>query len=162
MVGGDSVCHGKRYDVWDRFFFHPARNVLATTPFYLVPGNHEENSEWFYEFVGYSEPKNYHAFRYGNAHFIGLDSTAVVEHVEGGPRLIEGSFEPGAPQYDFLTRVGDRRRSGRSSTSTTYRSCPRLPGRRDADPVSRSGGIRRACGVQFPYHSIRTQPPDPK
>ena len=104
MVVGDSVCHGKRYDDWNRFFFHPAKDVLATIPFYMVPGNHEENSEWFYEFVGYPEPKNYHAFRYGNTHFIGLDSTAVVEYVDGGPRLIEGAFEPGAPQYDFLTR----------------------------------------------------------
>ena len=104
LVVGDAVCHGANYDDWNRFFFHPAKDVLTNTPFYLVPGNHEENARWFYEFVAYPEPKHYYAFRYGNTHFIGLDSTSVVEYVDGGPRLTGNSFAPGTPQYDFLVR----------------------------------------------------------
>jgi 3',5'-cyclic AMP phosphodiesterase CpdA len=105
MVVGDAVCHGTRYEDWNRFFFHPAKDVLATTPFYLVPGNHEENAHWFYDLVAYPDPKNYYAFEYGNTQFIGLDSTAIVEYTEGKPRLIEDSFVPGAPQYDLLVRT---------------------------------------------------------
>jgi hypothetical protein len=102
MMVGDSVCHGSKYGDWERFFFGPARNLLSRVPFYLVLGNHEENASWFYEFTAYPEPKNYYAFHYGNAHFIGLDSTAIVEYRDARPHLTPGAFEPGAPQYEFL------------------------------------------------------------
>ena len=103
MVVGDSVCKGSQYSEWNRYFFTPAQDLLTTTPFYLVPGNHEENSDWFYKFVHYPEPKNYYSYRYGNALFVGLDSIQIVEYVDGKPRLVEGAFEPGAPQFDMLT-----------------------------------------------------------
>ena len=38
----------------------------------------------FYEFVAYPDPKNYYAFEYGNAIFLGLDSTQLVDHVVDG------------------------------------------------------------------------------
>jgi hypothetical protein len=104
LMVGDAVSNGSRYTDWERYFFGPARPVLSRVPFYLVLGNHEENAPWFYDFVAYPEPKNFYAFQYGNAHFIGLDSTAIVEYRDRRSWLMEGAFEPGAPQYDFLTR----------------------------------------------------------
>ncbi|MBM3265618.1 MAG: metallophosphoesterase family protein [candidate division Zixibacteria bacterium] len=104
LLVGDAVNRGTHYDDWARYLFVPAEALLTHTPFYLVPGNHEENAEWFYRYVAYPDPKNYYAFRYGNTHFIGLDSTAIVVYDKSGPRLIErdGGFRPGAPQYEFL------------------------------------------------------------
>lgn len=104
LMVGDSVCHGRNYTDWERYFFGPARTLLHNTPFYLCLGNHEENAPWFYDFVAYPEPKNYYAFSYGNSHLIALDSTAIVAYREGQPHLIEGGFEPGAPQYEFLVQ----------------------------------------------------------
>ena len=104
MMVGDAVCRGKNYDDWNRFFFEPGKQVLAQTPFYLVPGNHEENAAWYYDFTAFPEPKNYYAFRYGNTHFIGLDSTAIVPYKDGKPYLNEDDFGPGDPQHDFLIR----------------------------------------------------------
>lgn len=104
LMVGDAVCHGKKYSDWNRFFFDPGQHVLARTPFFLVPGNHEENASWYYDLVAYPEPKNYYAFRYGNTHFIGLDSTAIVTYQDGKPHLNEEGFGPGEPQYDFLIR----------------------------------------------------------
>ncbi|MBI4551299.1 MAG: metallophosphoesterase family protein [Candidatus Latescibacteria bacterium] len=106
LMVGDAVARGSVYDDWERYFFGPARELLTSTPFYLCLGNHEENASWFYRFVAYPEPKNYYAFSYGNAHFIGLDSTAVIEYQGSIPHLIErdGGFAPGSPQYEFLVR----------------------------------------------------------
>lgn len=104
LVVGDSVCHGTNYGDWNRFFFEPGKDVISRTPFYLVPGNHEENAPWFYDFTAYPEPKNYYSFRYGNTQFIGLDSTAVAIFEDGKTRLSEEGFGPGVPQYDFLVR----------------------------------------------------------
>lgn len=102
LMVGDSVCHGRNYADWERYFLGPARTLLHTTPFYLCLGNHEENASWFYDFVAYPEPKNYYAFTYGNSHLIALDSTAIVEYRARQPYLIDGAFVPGAPQYEFL------------------------------------------------------------
>lgn len=104
MMVGDAVSRGSCYPDWDRFFFGPARHLLARVPFYLVLGNHEENASWFYDYVAYPEPKSYYAFDYGNARFIGLDSTAIVDYRDGKPWARPGAFEPGAPQHDFLVR----------------------------------------------------------
>lgn len=92
---------GSQYEDWERFFFGPARRLLHSTPFYLVPGNHEEDAGWFYDFVSYPEPKNYYSFDYGNAHFTGLDSTRLVAYTDGAPTATP-ELEPGAAQPAFL------------------------------------------------------------
>ncbi len=101
LMVGDAVAHGSRYEDWDKWFFAPGKALLCNTPFYLCLGNHEEKSPWFYQFVSYPEPKNYYAFDHGNAHFIALDSTALVDYKDGKPVPTE-ALKPGAPQYEFL------------------------------------------------------------
>ena len=103
LMVGDSVQRGKRYEDWERFFFGPARELLASTPFYLCLGNHEDNAPWFYRLVSYPEPKNYYSFDYGNAHVVALDCTALVAYREGRPVRVQ-DFGPGCAQYEFLIR----------------------------------------------------------
>ncbi|MBT4501706.1 MAG: metallophosphoesterase family protein [Gemmatimonadetes bacterium] len=101
LVVGDAVRNGSQYEDWERWFFDPGRELFADTPFFLCPGNHEENASWFYEFVGYPEPKNFYSFDYGNVHFVALDSTRFVEYGKSGP-IPREEFEPGSAQHDFL------------------------------------------------------------
>ena len=101
LVVGDAVRSGSRYEDWEEWFFSPARELLHHTPFYLCPGNHEENSPWFYEFVAYPAPKNYYSFDYGNAHFVALDSPSLVDYQEGRPVPTE-NLKPGSAQWEFL------------------------------------------------------------
>ena len=101
LVVGDAVSRGSHYEDWARFFFGPARRLLHSTAFYLVPGNHEEDADWFYDFVSYPKPKNYYSFDYGNAHFTGLDSTRLVDYAGGTP-VATSELEPGAAQPAFL------------------------------------------------------------
>ena len=100
IVPGDAVGRGSEYEEWERWFFAPARQLLHSTPFYLVPGNHEEDSPWFYDFVAYPDPKNYYAFEYGCASFVGLDSTRFVDYVDGAP-VATPELSPGSPQWQF-------------------------------------------------------------
>jgi acid phosphatase type 7 len=106
LMVGDAVSRGSLYEDWERWFFGPGRKLLASTPFYLVPGNHEENSPWFYRFVAYPEPRNYYAFDYANAHFVGLDSTCGLTYSGSTPTPgpDAGGFGPGSAQHDFLVR----------------------------------------------------------
>lgn len=86
LVVGDAVRDGRNYEDWERYFFGPGRNLLTSTPFYLCPGNHEENADWFYRFTAFPPPGNYYGFDFGNAHFTALDSTRFVETVDGAPQ----------------------------------------------------------------------------
>lgn len=111
LMVGDAVSSGTSYEDWALHFFEPGAAFLHDTPFYLCLGNHEENAHWYYEFTAFPEPKNYYAFRYGNAHFIALDSTAIVDFEFDAERrsetkvvFREPGFVPGTAQYDFLVR----------------------------------------------------------
>ncbi len=103
IVAGDAVGRGSEYDEWERWFFGPARKLLHSTPFYLCPGNHEEDSPWFYDFVAYPDPKNYYAFDYGGASFLGLDSTRLVDYVDGDP-VASPELTSTSPQWQFAER----------------------------------------------------------
>ncbi len=99
---GDIVDDGARYEDWDRYFFRPGKELLATTPCYSCLGNHENNGSWYYDFFAFHPPKNYYSFNYGDAHFVCLDSTAFIppDTYPHSPC----SIGPGNAQYDFLVR----------------------------------------------------------
>lgn len=96
---GDVVPRGRDYEDWGKHFFEPAKNLLKNTPFYIAIGNHEENAQWFYDFVSYPEPKNYYSFDYGNAHFTIIDSNKIVQE-----DIATSDLRPGGPQYEWLEK----------------------------------------------------------
>ena len=104
LLVGDAVSDGGVYEQWDQYLFGPAKDLLSSTPFYLCLGNHEKCSPWFYKFVTYPDPKNYYAFDYGNAHFVGLDCTSEEDYRDGTlvPTEAGRGFMPGSAQYEFL------------------------------------------------------------
>ncbi len=101
IVVGDAVRNGSNYDDWERYFFGPARSLLHHTPFYLCPGNHEENADWFYQFTDFPAPGNYFGFDYGNAHFTAADSTRLVDFGDGHP-VVTPEMKPESAQRTFL------------------------------------------------------------
>ena len=77
---GDLVQNGNTYDSWENTFFNPAEKLFSQVPVYPVPGNHENNSNYFFQYfkmpdngtVGFEEHWWYKD--YGNARIIGMDS----------------------------------------------------------------------------------------
>jgi predicted phosphodiesterase len=71
---GDLVGHGDEYETWDPQFFAPLEPLMKTVPLFAVPGNHEHDSDNFYNFLSQPPPENYFAFTYGNSFNIALDT----------------------------------------------------------------------------------------
>lgn len=103
---GDIVYNGTDYEHWSRFFFSPAADVLVNTPHYGCIGNSESEltwesgPTWFFEFCNSSTPGNYYSFDYGDAHFVCLDSSELVD----ADNPADEKMHPGEAQYDFLVR----------------------------------------------------------
>lgn len=80
MIPGDLVQNGAAYHQWKRDFFDPAAPLFSQVPVYPVPGNHENNSVYYFQY--FTLPENgtpaYHEHwwykDYGNVRIIGLDS----------------------------------------------------------------------------------------
>jgi PKD repeat protein len=68
---GDLVNDGSDTANWDRYF-DAAREMMTGIPVFAAPGNHEENSELYYEAFGLPA---YYSFDCSSAHFTILDTT---------------------------------------------------------------------------------------
>ncbi len=80
MIPGDLVARGTDYGQWQNQFFEPAGKLFAEVPVYPVPGNHEQNSDFFFKYFSLPEngdpayAEHWWYKDYGNVRIIGLDS----------------------------------------------------------------------------------------
>ena len=80
LIPGDLVDDGNNHNEWVDDFFSPSKNLFSYVPFYPVPGNHENNAHFFFDY--FDLPKNGSAgflehwwFKdISNVRIIGLDS----------------------------------------------------------------------------------------
>lgn len=80
---GDLVSRGDVYSQWSQLFFTPASVLIDHVPIYPSLGNHERNSDYYYQYFSLPGREYWYSFDYGNAHFVILDSASS--------RLTEGS-----------------------------------------------------------------------
>ncbi len=74
IFSGDMVLDGRVDAQWDSGFFHPARELLSTIPFYPVLGNHEYHSPIFSKI--FARPGEPHWCQLiGPALFVGIDGS---------------------------------------------------------------------------------------
>lgn len=71
---GDLVASGDDYELWDPQFFAPLDSLMKTVPLFAVPGNHEHDSQNFYNFMSQPAPENYFSFTYGNSFHVAVDT----------------------------------------------------------------------------------------
>ena len=77
---GDIVDNGTEYAQWKHDLFDEIQDLSGTVPLYPVPGNHDQDAHWFFDYFvlptngtpGYTEHWWYND--YGNVRIIGLDS----------------------------------------------------------------------------------------
>lgn len=85
---GDFVVNGRIIAQWKPQFFEPMQPLLATTPLYVVPGNHENEAAYYYEHFPLHRQKPFWSAVYGPILFIGLNTN------------VDGS--PSSEQYQWL------------------------------------------------------------
>ena len=81
-VPGDLVDVGAFYNTWASTFFEPAENLLSYVPLYPVPGNHEGNTPYFFQYFNLpmngtmtnDYPEHWWYKDYSNVRLIGLES----------------------------------------------------------------------------------------
>jgi hypothetical protein len=80
MIPGDLVVTGTTYSQWEEHFFDPAHGLFNHVPVYPVPGNHEQNSIYYFQYFRMPEngtsgfEEHWWHKDYGNVRIIGLDS----------------------------------------------------------------------------------------
>ncbi|MCI0514784.1 metallophosphoesterase [candidate division KSB1 bacterium] len=89
LHSGDLVTSGIKSEQWYPQLFEPAQNLMRNVPFYPVPGNHEEEAPYYYQyFPVHPNQSPWYAFDYGMVHIIALDTSVPTA--------------PDSPQYQFL------------------------------------------------------------
>ena len=82
MIPGDLVQDGNNFNSWANTFFKPSENLFSQVPVYPVPGNHENNSQYFFKYFKLPEngspgfEEHWWHKDYGNVRIIGLDSNS--------------------------------------------------------------------------------------
>lgn len=69
---GDLVANGNSLDDWEHFF-RINEKLIRNVPYYTVLGNHEHNSEYYYDFFSLPGNESYYFFTVGDALFVILD-----------------------------------------------------------------------------------------
>lgn len=85
---GDLVSRGGVYVQWEKLFFNPIGHLISHVPIYTVIGNHEDNSDHYFNF--FCPPCDtlaYYSFDYGNAHIIVLNTEE--EALVDGPNQLK-------------------------------------------------------------------------
>lgn len=83
---GDLVAAGSEYAQWKDQYFDEAFNLYRSVPIYPVPGNHEQDSHWFFDYFhlpvngtpGFEE--HWWFKDHGNLRIIGIDSNGGYQN----------------------------------------------------------------------------------
>ncbi|MEY3050628.1 MAG: hypothetical protein RLY31_413 [Bacteroidota bacterium] len=85
---GDLVDMGTRKSDWTEHFFPNGHVAMSRFPMYTVLGNHEQDADYYYDYMVSPTPEYRYTFRYGNAQFFMIDTNRDVSE--------------GSEQYDWL------------------------------------------------------------
>ncbi len=70
---GDLVADGRQIQHWEKFFALN-KELLRSTPYFPVLGNHEKDSRYYFDFFNLPGNERYYSFSVGDAFFIFLDT----------------------------------------------------------------------------------------
>ncbi len=88
LHAGDLVDTGTRKTDWTQHFFPNGHVAMSRYPMYTVLGNHEQDAQFYYDYMVNPAPEYCYTFHYGNAQFFMIDTNRDVHE--------------GSEQYDWL------------------------------------------------------------
>ncbi|MBX2817214.1 MAG: fibronectin type III domain-containing protein [Saprospiraceae bacterium] len=110
LVPGDLVTTGTTFQQWQNHFFNPGQALFSRVPVYPVPGNHERNSDFFFQYfmlprngtAAYAEHWWYKD--YGNVRVLGLDSNEGYRNLSHQINWLDSALSSAAsnPNIDFV------------------------------------------------------------
>ena len=86
LIPGDLVEDGSVYGQWAAEFFAPAAALFASVPVYPVAGNHERNSQYYFDYFHLPEngtpgfEEHWYFVDHGNVRVVGLDSNGLYRN----------------------------------------------------------------------------------
>ncbi len=75
LHGGDIVDYGYVKSNWVDHFMTPGNLFMSKYPIYSVPGNHEHDAPYYYQYMRNPGNGYFYSFRYGNAQFFMLNTS---------------------------------------------------------------------------------------
>ena len=75
---GDLVDNGLRVTDWTEQFLPEGHQLMSRIPMYTALGNHENDSDYYYQYMANPQPEFYYSFTYGNAEFFVIDTNRDV------------------------------------------------------------------------------------
>lgn len=73
---GDTVSDGEDAADW-QYFFEVGADLMRTTPWYAVLGNHDRHAQMYFDFWSLPGNEAYYSFDRGTSHFVVLDSPGL-------------------------------------------------------------------------------------
>lgn len=109
LIPGDLVDQGSIYAQWKEQFFDEEQNLARHIPIYPVPGNHEQDAHWFFDYFHLPENgspdflEHWWYKDYANVRVIGLDSNGAYR-IEEQLRWLDDVLEMAEkdPAIDFV------------------------------------------------------------
>jgi HEAT repeat protein len=99
---GDLVSTGTVYEQWEQHFFTPAKEMMASIPFFPSLGNHERNADHYYNFFSLPGKERWYSFTFGNALFVALDSNGEFQPDSEQTKFLEQTLANSAAQWKFV------------------------------------------------------------
>lgn len=86
LHAGDLVGLGYLKGDWVDEFFAPSHTFMSRIPLFSVPGNHEHDAAFYYQYMSNPEPEYRYTFDYGNARYYMVDTNRPL--VKGSDQYI--------------------------------------------------------------------------
>jgi hypothetical protein len=101
LHAGDLVDLGYMKDDWVNEFFAPASTLMKAIPIYSIPGNHEHDAAFYYQYMYIPKPY-YYSFRYGNAEIFMVDTNQYQEEGTDMYNWLEQALAKSGAYWKFV------------------------------------------------------------
>jgi len=87
---GDIVGEGRTKSDWVDEFLKPGQVLMSRVNIFAILGNHENDADYYYQYISNPDPEYYYSFTWGNAQFFMVDS--------------DRPLKKGSKQYNWLEK----------------------------------------------------------
>lgn len=74
LHAGDFVNYGYAWDLWNENFFEPSSKLFRELPIIPVPGNHEQNQPYYYDYFDLPNNEAFYTFTQGPVQFFAINT----------------------------------------------------------------------------------------